>query len=98
MQEEICAEVGKNLVGIIEGRVDQLGVQFQADLAKCYYKDIANSVTFAEPSTRYLDALAHKNPGMNILEVGAGTAGMTTHIIKTLTRHGVDKDWHASIF
>ena len=25
----------------------------------------------------YLDLLVHKNPGMEILEVGAGTGGMT---------------------
>ena len=91
VQGKFYTEVGRNLIGIIEGRVDPLVLLFQGDLAKEYYKDIANSVTFAKPLARYLDALAHKNPGMNILEVGAGTAGMTTHIIKTLTLHGANE-------
>jgi len=32
-----------------------------------------------------LDALAHKDPSMRILEVGAGTGAMTRQIMKTLT-------------
>jgi ubiquinone/menaquinone biosynthesis C-methylase UbiE len=37
---------------------------------------------------RYLDALAHKNPSLKILEVGAGTGGMTVQIMKILAVHG----------
>ncbi len=91
VQGKFYTEVGRNLLDIIEGRVDPLVLLFQGNLAKEYYQDIANSVSFMNPLLKYLDALAHKNPGMNILEVGAGTAGMTTHIMKTLNRHGFDE-------
>lgn len=91
VQGKFYAAVGKNLVGIIEGNIDPLALLFQGNLAKEYYQDIANSVTFAQPLAKYLDALAHKNPGMNILEVGAGTAGMTTHILETLNQHGANE-------
>ncbi|KAI3326206.1 polyketide synthase [Xylariaceae sp. AK1471] len=33
---------------------------------------------------RYLDALAHKNPSMNILEIGTGTSGVLGYIPSTL--------------
>jgi ubiquinone/menaquinone biosynthesis C-methylase UbiE len=35
-----------------------------------------------------LDALAHKNPSLKILEVGAGTGGMTVQIMRILSEHG----------
>lgn len=40
-----------------------------------------------EPLKRDLDILAHKSPGMKILEVGAGTAGMTDPVLQTLLLH-----------
>lgn len=37
---------------------------------------------------RYIDALAHKDPALKILEVGAGTGAMTVQIMKILAVHG----------
>jgi ubiquinone/menaquinone biosynthesis C-methylase UbiE len=47
-----------------------------------------SSVPCLKSFARYLDALAHKNPGLKILEVGAGTGGMTVQIMKILAVHG----------
>ena len=35
-----------------------------------------------------IDAFAHKNPAMKILEIGAGTGGATLSVLDTLTNHG----------
>jgi SAM-dependent methyltransferase len=47
-----------------------------------------SSVPCLKPFARYLDALTHKNPSLKILEVGAGTGGMTVQIMKILAVHG----------
>jgi len=47
-----------------------------------------NSVPPVKRFARYLDALVHKNPGLKILEVGAGTGGMTVQMMKILAVHG----------
>jgi phospholipid N-methyltransferase len=47
-----------------------------------------NSVPSLKRFARYLDAIAHKNPSLKILEVGAGTGGMTVQIMKILAVHG----------
>ena len=39
----------------------------------------------------FLDALAHRNSDMKILEVGAGTGGATSPILDTLIRHGEEE-------
>ena len=87
-QAKFFIEVGRNLGAIIHGTVDPLGLMFGATLARDYYHEVSNNVTYNMRTSRYLDALAHKNPGMSILEVGAGTGGMTSHVIKALTSHG----------
>ena len=91
VQGKFYVEIGKNLSGIFEGKVDPLAILFQGDLAKEYYREIANSVTFKQPLASYLDALVHQNPGMKILEVGAGTGGMTSFVIDVLMHHGVNE-------
>jgi len=47
-----------------------------------------NSVPSLKRFARYLDGLAHKNPSLKILEVGAGTGAMTVQIMKILAVHG----------
>ncbi|TVY91443.1 Reducing polyketide synthase [Lachnellula willkommii] len=42
---------------------------------------------------RYVDALAHRNPAMKILEVGAGTGSATRDILSTLGRRYVQYDF-----
>ena len=81
-------EVGRNLIGVIQGAVDPLELMFEGSLARDYYQDIAAKVPYNIPISRYLDALAHINPGMRILEVGAGTGTMTSHVMKVLKSHG----------
>ena len=84
-------EVGRNLIGIIQGAVDPLELMFEGSLARDYYQDIAAKVSYNIPMSRYLDALAHSNPGMRILEIGAGTGTVTSHVMKVLNNHGEEE-------
>ena len=43
------------------------------------------------PLGTYVDLLAHKNPSMTILEIGAGTGGATAPFLSTLTGSGSPK-------
>lgn len=87
-QGKFFVEVGRNLLDILYGAVDPLDLMFKGDLARDYYQEISNSVMYMEPFKQYLDILAHKNPAMKILEVGAGTGGMSAPILETLLLHG----------
>ena len=81
---KLLVEVAKSIIEILTKAVDPLDILFQGETAKSYYEDVANSVGFNQPIARYLDALAHKNPSMSIVEVGAGTGAMTAVVMKTL--------------
>lgn len=85
---KLFIEVGRNLPSILDGELDPLEFLFQGDLVKDYYHEIFDSVNCMAGLGRYLDALAHSDPSIKILEIGAGTGGMTGHILSTLLRHG----------
>lgn len=81
----LFTETGKNLLGILEGKIDALDVLFSGDLAANSYSEATKHGCKAlEP---YLDAMVHKEPGLRILEVGAGTGATTEFLLQTLTRH-----------
>ena len=62
-----------------------MAILFQGDLAQNYCHEVSNNSMYNQPLQKCLDALAHENAGMQILEVGAGTGAMTSFMIKTLT-------------
>lgn len=98
IQGHTYVEVGRNLVDILHGVVDPLALLFQSNLVSDYYEEISNSVRFLSPVTRYLQALAHKQPNMKLLEIGAGTGGMTRHVLKSLTLPNGDDEFGTQLF
>ncbi|KAF2811141.1 reducing type I polyketide synthase [Mytilinidion resinicola] len=76
---------GRHLTSILRGDTDPLEFLFHNDLLTNFYREINDSrACFAELS-RVLDAAAHKNPNMKVLEVGAGTGGTTEKVLSTLS-------------
>ncbi|KAK3302901.1 putative polyketide synthase [Chaetomium strumarium] len=73
-----------------DGDVDGDG---DGDILTEYYAVFNTSLQFFAPLARYLDLLAHKNPRMTILEVGAGTGITTIELLKTLVGESRGKKW-----
>ena len=82
---KLYAEIGKNLPGILEGKVNALDLLYADKLGAEYYTATNRSLEMMEP---YIDAFAHKYPGLNILEIGAGTGSATTSMLQWLMRPG----------
>ncbi|EDN95526.1 hypothetical protein SS1G_11404 [Sclerotinia sclerotiorum 1980 UF-70] len=87
---DLINEVGKNLARILIGDVDALGILFNDDLAKGFYGGLTFVPSNKKAST-YIDLLAHKDPTLKILEIGAGTGGSTASILDKLGKHGNDE-------
>ena len=60
---------------------------FQDDSVPEFYREVNSKVVCYEPLYRYLDAMSHKNPGLTILEIGAGTGASTDYILDALKSH-----------
>ena len=83
----LFVSVGQNLLDMLHGSMDPLDLLFSGDLVEGYYQDIFN-VPCSQKAAMYLNLLSHKNPGMKILEVGAGTGAMTLQLLPSITSFG----------
>lgn len=77
----------KNLQGTFHGELDPLDLLFHGDLVKTSYRDAGGPWNCMKLHMEYLKVLAHRNPGMHILEAGAGTRGATTPILGVYSVH-----------
>ncbi|KAI8628763.1 polyketide synthase [Xylariaceae sp. FL1651] len=79
--------VGQALPQILMGEIDPLEVFFSGKLADDFYQRAFGAERCFAQLGSYLDALVHKNPAMNFLEIGAGTGGTTKSVMRALTQY-----------
>lgn len=80
--------VGQALEQMLGGPLNPLDVIFKDKIAENVYRYGLGSQRCYEQLCNYMDALAHKNPAMKVLEIGAGTGGATRPVMQTLTGNG----------
>ncbi|KAI1332330.1 hypothetical protein F5Y16DRAFT_420447 [Xylariaceae sp. FL0255] len=80
---KLFASVARQLKHILLGEVDPLSVIFESHLAEVFYADMFKSIC-DKRLERFIELASHENSQLRILEVGAGTGGMTSHILSTL--------------
>ncbi|KAJ5185393.1 Acyl transferase/acyl hydrolase/lysophospholipase [Penicillium cf. griseofulvum] len=81
---ELTSKVGELLPQILRGKVDALTVLLEDDGIGRHYSDLdALREAYANASV-CIDKMAHQNPTLNIIEIGAGTGGATMPILKSL--------------
>lgn len=81
---KLYTECARRLPEMLSGKLDPLQVVFGSDLANIFYEDLFLNLCSDDRLGRLLDLASHENPALRFLEVGAGTGGMTGHIIKAL--------------
>ena len=80
--------VGPNLEAILVGDSDPLSLLLEDGLlARLYTEDLAAQRCFIH-LVDYVRHLIFKNPNMKVLEIGAGTAGMTLPLLQSLSSEG----------
>ncbi|KAI1378904.1 hypothetical protein F4677DRAFT_412357 [Hypoxylon crocopeplum] len=75
--------VVRRLTDILTGEIDPLEVIFDSNLADVFYADMFEHVC-DDRMLKFLDLATHENPSLRILEVGAGTGGMTSRVVAAL--------------
>ncbi|KAK1474820.1 KR domain-containing protein [Colletotrichum cuscutae] len=87
--QRLTKKVGEHLHSILKGEVNALQVIFEGNLANEFY----HSDIFATNNSKmgaYINVLAHANPKLRLLEVGAGTGSSTGRILPYLAAQGVE--------
>ncbi|KAG9506470.1 Type I Iterative PKS, partial [Fusarium musae] len=85
---KLVVNVGRELPNILAGKSDALELLFKDKLVENVYRSGVGAEIGYDRMVAYIDALAHKNPALRVLEVGAGTGGATRPILKCLTTQG----------
>ncbi|KAF4334054.1 polyketide synthase [Fusarium beomiforme] len=85
---KLVVNVGRELPAILAGKSDALELLFKDKLVENVYRSGVGAEIGYDRMVAYIDALAHKNPALRVLEIGAGTGGATRPILKCLTTQG----------
>lgn len=86
VEGKLVVKVGRLLAQLMCGGVDALELLFGEDkILNDYYASPSFIISFTRLIS-YIDLAAHKNPALNILEVGAGTGSLTGRVLESLLR------------
>lgn len=83
---QLMHAVGENLPSVIQsnGERNILEPMIHNNMLNRFYVDALGMARYTEDLTRMLGEISHRFPGMNVLEVGAGTGGATKVILREL--------------
>lgn len=84
----LVVNVGRKLDDILAGEADALELLFKDKLVENVYRSGVGAQLGYDRMVAYIDTLAHKNPALRVLEIGAGTGGATRPILECLTTQG----------
>jgi acyl transferase domain-containing protein/ubiquinone/menaquinone biosynthesis C-methylase UbiE len=79
----VC-RVGENLAQILRQQITPLELMVEDQLLYRYYQEALHIGSSYRQVYQIIDLFAHKNPKARILEIGAGTGGCTSHVIRAL--------------
>lgn len=86
---KFLCRMGENIARIIREEVEPLSLMLEDDLLTSYYENLEPLKNRLYPAAASIVAsLAHQNPNMHILEIGAGTGGTTLPILQALGEPG----------
>ncbi|OQE02483.1 hypothetical protein PENSOL_c002G05636 [Penicillium solitum] len=86
---KFLCRMGENIARIIREEVEPLSLMLEDDLLTSYYEDLEPLKYRLYPAAATIVAsLAHQNPNLRILEIGAGTGGTALPILQALGEPG----------
>ncbi|KAJ5938107.1 hypothetical protein N7454_004449 [Penicillium verhagenii] len=80
----LACYVGERLPEILRGKLDALALMLEDDMLGENYKALDSLRQSYAHASVCIDKMAHQNPNLNILEIGAGTGGATLPILESL--------------
>ena len=79
----VCS-IGENLVSIFKGEVDPLSIMLRDNMLGTFYRDLESLKLANQYCANMIAKLAHQNPSMRIIEIGAGTGSDTMPVLRAL--------------
>ena len=84
IEGELVCKIGENLPKILRNEQETLSLLLEDDLLSRYYRTLDALSRNYEEAAIVVEHLAHQNPAMKIIEIGAGTGGTTLPVLEAL--------------
>ncbi|KAH8709939.1 Polyketide synthase-nonribosomal peptide synthetase [Beauveria bassiana] len=81
---QLVVEVGENLPTYVQGAVPLLEVMLKEDRLTRLYQEGLGVPHVNQELSSFAKSLSHQFPNMKILEIGAGTGGMTREVLREI--------------
>ncbi|KAH3910798.1 hypothetical protein HBI56_188070 [Parastagonospora nodorum] len=81
--QKLAKKFGENLYQILKGDANALPIIFEGGSADAFYYSEIFSVGYRKVGA-HMSIMAHKNPQLRVLEIGAGTGSSTAQILRYL--------------
>lgn len=75
-----------NVISMFQGEMNPLELLMEGDALTLIYNDSAESID----DSNFCSLLAHSHPNMKVLEIGAGTGGVTSRVLGALVSNGAN--------
>jgi predicted O-methyltransferase YrrM len=85
VEGRLLVRVARNLTPILAGKVDPLNLLFADEILNEFYSDFHSNRQLLARASEEVKLMAHKNPAMRVLEIGAGTGSATEHMLGALS-------------
>lgn len=86
----LVAVLNRHMPEIISGKMGALDTMLQDNLLSRLYEEGLSQLIAHVKVKKVVDLMAHKNPKLNILEIGSGTGGATRPILEALNGKSTD--------
>ena len=84
VEGEFFSRIARNLSRILQDEIDPVELVFNDGSVDAYYKDVSCRMVCRAELKSFLDLVAHRNPAMKILEVGAGNGSLTADVLEAV--------------
>lgn len=89
-EASLVAVLNRHMPEIVSGRMGALDTMLQDNLLSRLYEEGLSQLIAHVKLKKVVDLMAHKNPKLNILEIGSGTGGATRPILDALNGKSTD--------
>ncbi len=80
----LLCKIGEDLPSILTGKANPLAIMMEDDLLGEVYRTEEKAIRTYPQAAQYVGLMAHQNPHLKILEVGAGTCATTYAILPVI--------------
>lgn len=84
IEGELVCKIGESLPKILRNEQETLSLLLEDDLLSRYYRTLDALKRNYKEAAIVVEHLAHQNPSMKIIEIGAGTGGTTLPVLEAL--------------